>query len=82
MEIEITATYRNIEFKLTATDDEMGFIVNELMKGYNRIVCVSNETGEILLDWYLAEDYFVQTVSPFELFYVFNEKIYRIDFKE
>ena len=81
MEIEITATYRNIELKLTATDDEMGLIVNKLMDGFNHILCVSNETGEILLDWYVAEDYFVQTVSPFKLFYVFK-KIYQIDFKE
>lgn len=73
MEIEITATYRNIELKLTATDNEMGFIVNELMDGFNRIFCVSNETGEILLDWYISEDYFVQTTSPFELFQEFNQ---------
>ena len=73
MEIEITATYRNIELKLTTTDNEMGLIVKELMKGYNRVLCVSNETGEILLDWYLAEDYFVQTVSPFKLFHYFAE---------
>lgn len=73
MEIEITATYHNIELKLTATDDEMGFIVNELMDGFNRILCINNETGEILLDWYLAEDYFVQTASPFELFHEFNQ---------
>lgn len=73
MEIEITATYRNIELKLTATDDEMGFIVNRLMNSFNRILCVSNETGEILLDWYLAEDYFVQTTSPFELFVEYNQ---------
>lgn len=73
MEIEITATYRNIELKLTTTDDEMGFIVNELMNGFNRILCVSNETGEILLDWYISEDYFVQTASPFELFQEINQ---------
>lgn len=73
MEIEITATYRNIELKLTATDDEMGLIVNKLMNGFNRIFCVSNETGEVLLDWYLSEDYFVQTASPFEFFCEFNK---------
>lgn len=67
MRIEITANYRNVELKLFATDDEMGYIVNELMKGYNRILCVNDETGEILLDWYISEDYFVQTASPFEI---------------
>lgn len=68
MEIKITATYRNIELKLTTTDDEMGRIVNKLMNGFNHITCVSNETGEVLLDWYISEDYYIQTMSPFESF--------------
>jgi hypothetical protein len=63
----ITGSYRNTELSLTTTTEDFPYYFNLFMKAFNKVMCVNDETGEILLDWYISEDYFIKESTPFEL---------------